>query len=299
MRIIIFAAIWLSSIYNISASPLSDALKTVAAKCQVDLRYASISGCPEGEDAKVKAIIDADGIAKSLGDLANAFASKEEKLSALSTSYLYSYRTSISDVIKNPKLVTAKTVDTFIKALAQNKTYVSYYAAEITTVLATLHKKEAALFKVLDAHPESATRNEGYRHAMYQGRLRVFDRIKKAAKDTKREYLADAALNAPEYMYNYSEKEKSAVCEWARGFLKAENPRHVAYAARVLVLRCLGGFIDDVLDRAEELKKEGQLANHAMREALTNFTFSCQAYMGSEPTGTPAQCARKEVLLRP
>lgn len=299
MRKIVVIAFVLGAHSGIFASALSDALRAVATKCQVDLRYASVSACPDGEDGKVKAIIDADGAAKSLGDLANAFASKDEKLSALATSYLYSYRTSISDVLKNPKLVSTKTVDTLIKGLGQNKTYVSYYASEITTVLATLHKKEAALFKVLDAHPENATRNEGYRHAMSQGRLRVFARIKKAAKDTKREYLADAALNAPEYMYNYSDKEKSAVCEWEREFLKAENPRHAAYAARVLVLRCLGGFIDDVLDRAEELKNAGQLANHAMREALTNFTFSCQAYMGNEPTGTPAQCARKEVLLRP
>lgn len=291
--------ILLFSVVPVVASPLSEALKAAAAKCQVDLRYASVSGCPEGEDGKVKAIIDADGMPKSLPDLVQAFASKDEKLSALSAGYLYTYRTSLGDALKNPKLVPAKTADACIKALAQNKTYVSYYAAEITAVLATLHKKEAALFKVLDAHPENATRNEGYRHAMYQGRLRVFDRIKKAALDTKREYLADAALNAPEYMYNYSDAEKAKICEWAKGFLKAENPRYTAYAARVLVLRCLGDYIDVVLDRAEELKNEGKLTNHPMREALTNFTFSCQAYMGSEPTGSQAQCARKEVLLRP
>ena len=67
--------------------------------------------------------------------------------------------------------------------------------------------------------------------------------------------------------------------------------------ARVLVLRCLGTYIDDVLTKAETLKTEGKLADHAMREALTNFTFSCQEYLGSKPTGTPQQCARKEAIL--
>ncbi len=284
---------------SLSASPLSDALKAVGEKCTIDLQYASVSSCPDGEDGKVKAIIDADGMVKSLPDLGNAFASKDEKLSAATMSYIYNYRTSLGDALKNPKLVSPKTADTFIKGLEQNKTYASYYAAELTTVLATLQKKDAALFKVLDAHPQNATRNEGYRHALYQGRLRNFDRIKKAATDTKREYLADAAFNAPEYMYNYSEKEKEVICEWAKKNLDHEKPRYAAYSARTLVLRCLGSYIDDVLDKAEKLKAEGKLGDHPMREALTNFTFSCQAYMGSEPTGSQAQCARKEVLLRP
>lgn len=281
------------------ASPLSNALKAVAEKCTVDLQYASISACPDNEDGKVKTIIDADGMVKSLPDLGNAFAAKDAKLSAAATSYIYAYRTSLGDGLKNPKLITAKTADTFIKALAQNTTYVSYYASELTMVLATLNKKEAALFKVLDAHPQAATRNEGYRHAMYQGRLRVFDRIKKAATDTKHEYLADAAFNAPEYMYDYTPMEKAVVCEWAKKNLDHEKPRYAAYAARTLVLRCLGSYIDDVLDKAEKLKAEGKLADHPIREALTNFTFSCQSYMGSEPTGSQAQCARKEVVLRP
>lgn len=285
--------------FSLSATPLADALKAVAEKCTVDLQYASISGCPAGEDAVVDAMITADGTAKVLPDLAAAFAAKNEKLSATAISYIYKVRSSLSEILKKPALVSGKTVDTFIKGLAQNKNYVSFYAAEITTVLATLKKKDAAVFKVLDAHPQAATRNEGYRWAMYQGRLKVFDRIRKAAKDRKSQDLADAALNAAEYMYNYSEEEKRMVCEWAFGYLDDENPRHAAYAARVLVLRCLGSYIDDVLDKAEKIKAEGKLASHPLREALTNFTFTCQAYMGNEPTGSLAQCARKEVLLRP
>lgn len=279
------------------ATPLSDALKAVAEKCQVDLRYATVSACPAGEDAAVQAMIDKAGVAAALPDVANAFAAKDQKLSAAATSYLYRMKDYLGDMIKNPKLVNGKAVDTLIKGLAQNKSYVSSYASQITTVLATLQKKDAALFKVLDGHPQSVTRNDGYRWSMYQGRLRVFDRIKKAAKDRKSEYLADAALSAPEYMYDYSEKEKKVICEWSKGFLDEENPRYAAYGARVLVLRCLGTYIDDVLTKAEALKAEGKLDNNPFREALTNFTFSCKEYMGSAPTGTPEQCARRAALV--
>ncbi|HRP68920.1 MAG TPA: hypothetical protein PLY93_05255 [Turneriella sp.] len=281
------------------AASLYDALKSAAKNCTVDLRYARLSACANGEDAAVKAAMDGMGVAKALPDLAAAFANKDEKLSATAASYLYRAKDYLGDIIKNPKLVSAKTVDTLIKGLKDNQSYVSSYASQITTVLATLKKKDAALFAVLDKHKENATRNDGYRWAMYQGRLRVFGRIQKASRDTKHEYLADAALNAPEYMYDYSDRERKKICEWEKGFLKAENPRHEAYAARVLVLRCLGDYIDLVLDRAEELKNEGQLAHHALREALTNFTFTCKEYMGQPATGSVAQCARREVLLQP
>lgn len=279
------------------ASPLSDALKAVAEKCTVDLRYASISACPAGEDKAVQAIIDKDGVAKSLPDVANAFASKDEKLSATAISYLYKMKDYLGDIIKNPKLVSGKTVDTLIKGLGQNKGYVSSYASQITTVLATLTKKDAALFKVLDSHPENVTRNDGYKWSMYQGRLRVFDRIKKASADTKKEYLAHAAFNAPEYMYNYTDKEKKVICEWQKKNLEHENPRYAGLAARTLVLRCMGSYIDDVLAKAEAINTAGQLANHPLREALTNFTFSCKEYMGSPPTGSPEQCARRAALV--
>lgn len=281
----------------LSASPLTDAMKAVAEKCTVDPQYAMISNCPGGEDAAVQAIVDRDGAAKVLPDLANAFAGKDEKVALVAISYLYKVKDMLGDIFNKPSLVSGKTVDTLIKGLAQNKNYVSSYVSQITTVLATLQKKDAALFKVLDSHPQSVTRNDGYRWSMYQGRLRVFDRIKKAAKDRKSEYLADAALNAPEYMYNYTDKEKKAICEWAKGYLDEENPRYASYGARVLVLRCLGTYIDDVLAKAEALNAEGKLANSPFREALTNFTFSCKEYMGSAPTGTPEQCARRAALV--
>jgi len=296
MRITTIAIVF-TAIAPLHASPLSDALKAVAEKCTVDLRYASISACPAGEDKAVQAIIDKDGVAKSLPDVANTFASKDEKLSATAISYLYKMKDYLGDIIKNPKLVSGKTVDTLIKALGQNKGYVSSYASQITTVLATLTKKDAALFKVLDTHPENVTRNDGYKWSMYQGRLRVFDRIKKASADSKKEYLAHAAFNAPEYMYNYTDKEKKVIREWQKKNLEHENPRYAGLAARTLVLRCMGSYIDDVLAKAEAVNAEGQLANHPLREALTNFTFSCKEYMGSPPTGSPEQCARRAALV--
>lgn len=285
--------------FPLFASPLTDALTAVAEKCTVDLQYAMISACPAGEDAAVQAMIDKEGAAKVLPDLADAFAGKDEKLATVAISYLYKVKDYLGDIIKKPSLVSGKTVDTLIKGLGQNQKYVSSYASQITTVLATLQKKDAALFKVLDAHTQSVTRNDGYRWSMYQGRLRVFDRIKKAATETKKEYLPEAALSAPEYMYDYTPAEKKAICEWSKKFLEHEKPSYVRYGARVLVLRCLGSYIDDVLTKAEAIKAEGKLAEHPIREALTNFTFSCQEYMGSKPTGTESQCARKEVLLRP
>lgn len=284
---------------SLHASPLSDALKAVAEKCTVDLRYASISACPNGEDKAVETILEKDGTAKSLLDVANAFNSKDAKLSATATSYLYKMKDRLGDMIKNPKLVNGKAVDTLIKGLAQNKTYVSSYASQITTVLATLTKKEAALFKVLDSHPENVTRNDGYKWSMYQGRLRVFDRIKKASNDTKKEYLAYAAFSAPEYMYNYTDKEKKVVCEWQKKNLEHANERYGALAARTLVLRCLGSYIDEVLTKAEALHAEGKLEASPFKEALTNFTFSCKEYMGNPPSGTPEQCARRAALLGP
>lgn len=296
MKILIFAATIVAST-SLCASPLSEALKAVAEKCQVDLRYASVSACPAGEDKAVEAMLSADGTAKSLLDVANAFNSKDAKLSAAATSYLYKMKDRLSDLIKNPKLVNGKAVDTLIKGLAQNKTYVSSYASQITTVLATLTKKDAALFKVLDSHPENVTRNDGYKWSMYQGRLRVFDRIKKAALDTKREYLANAAINAPEYMYDYNAKEKKTICEWQKKNLDLENARLAGLAARTLVLRCMGSYIDDVLTKTEALHTEGKLEGSPLKESLTNFTFSCKEYMGSAPTGTPEQCARRAAFV--
>lgn len=289
--------LFLFPLFPVVATPLAKALKAVAEKCEVDLRYASISNCPNGEDSAVDTILENDGPAKSLPALADAFAAKNEKLSAVAISYLYKVKDRLQDILKNPNLVSDKTVDTFIRALAQNKGYISSYAAQIVTVLATLKKKDAALFKVLDSHPENVTRNEGYRWAMYQGRLRVFDRIKKAARDRKREYLAHAAYNAPEYMYDYTDAEKKAICEWQKKNLELPEPEYVGLAARTLVLRCLGNYIDIVLSKAEELHKAGQLDSHPIREALTNFTFTCQEYWGNPPTGTPEQCARRAALV--
>lgn len=295
MRKLICLLIFISS--PLFASPLTDAMKAVAENCTVDAQYAMISNCPNGEDTAAQTLIDSAGAAKVLPDLANAFAGKNEKIALVAIHYLYKVKDMLGDIIKKPTLVSGKTVDILIRGLAQNKTYVSSYASQITTVLATLQKKDAALFKVLDSHPQSVTRNDGYRWSMYQGRLRVFNRIKKAAQDRKSEYLADAALSAPEYMYDYTDKEKKIICEWSKSFLNDEKPRYAAYGARVLVLRCLGTYIDDVLAKAEALNAEGKLADSPFREALTNFTFSCKEFMGSAPTGSPEQCARRAALV--
>jgi hypothetical protein len=280
-------------------SPLTDALKAVAEKCTVNPVYATISNCPAGEDAALEAIIDKSGADKVLPDLANAFVGKDEKVALVAINCLEKLKLQgrLRDIYKDPSLVSDKTVDTLIKGLAQNRNYVSVYAAGITTILATLKKKDAALFKVLDSHPQSATRNEGYLWAMHQGRLRVFDRIKKAAKDRKSEYLADAALKAPEHMYDYTEKEKKVVCEWAKGYLENPDPLYAYHSARLLVLKCPGSYIDDVLTKAEALNAEGKLADHPFRDALTNFSFSCKESRGSPPTGTPEQCARSAALV--
>jgi hypothetical protein len=271
-------------------------IDAIIANCDVDLRYGSLKNCKNNEKQSYDKLSKAKGPALVIPALAAKWAGADAKTSAAVAGLMYEAKNDFSAISKNPESIPDAAVDSLIDSLSKEKEYRAFYATQLITNLATLKKKEAALYKAVESHPEVAIQTEAFGNLMKYGRLRVFDKIKQLAESAPEKYVRSAALHAPQNMYKYTDEETNAVCPWAKGYLENAESSVASNAAKVLVLRCKGPYIDAVLDKAEALQKENKLKGSPYVGALTNFTFSCGTFLGSGPTGTEAQCKRKEAL---
>ncbi|MCB1172214.1 MAG: hypothetical protein KDK39_01555 [Leptospiraceae bacterium] len=270
------------------------AIEATVQNCKIEERYGWAKDCKNNEKETLKKLIEDKGQAASLGSLATALGSEDLKTRAVAADRLYDNYRSISELEKNPQAIDGAAVDLLIANLGKFSEYASFYAARSTTWLAMMTGKESALYAMLDKHPNEAAKTEAYRNLMRYGRMTAFPKIKELAGSSD-DKIALAAVTAPRDMYKYNEQERSEICDWAAPMMSNSNENIAARAAQILALRCKGEYIDKVLDEAEKRAGADGL-KQPFASVLTNFTFSCEGFLGSKPTGSAEQCKRKEEL---
>lgn len=278
---------------------LSKALEAITTGCEVELRYGWAKKCKNQELKTFKDLIKKnletdEGSILALGTLAVSLNSEDAKIRAIAADRLYDNFRDFSKFGKNPKLLPPAVADKLISGIAKTQSYVAFYAARSTAHAAVLTGKQAALFKVLDNHPEKAVTSEVYRSIMQYGRLKAFDLVKEGVKSTDQN-IARAAAYAPRSMYKYTDDEKKEICEWAKGVMGNSDDYVSSSAAAILAGKCYGEYIDVVLDEAQKRADAGTL-KRPFSSVLTNFTFSCKDSFAGKKKGTDEQCKRKEEL---
>ncbi len=272
---------------------LMDLINAAAAKCKIDMRYAFVSDCAEAGKLSELTI---KKMPEAIATVSAALNDKNDKVRVVACQLMYrEVKDNISKVKAKPEVLTDAVIDGLINGTGGIKSYVAMYAAASTVYAASIKGKTSELYKMLQEHPESAVRTEGYSKLMAYGRLKTFDKVKDLAKSSDKS-IVYAALNAPRDMYDVTEDENRAICDWALPFLSNDDTQ-VSYQAAAILNRYKGKYIDAVLDMAEKLAKDGKLTS-PFSLALTNFTFSCKPFMGTPPNGTKDQCDRKEKLIK-
>jgi hypothetical protein len=272
-----------------------DQINKVVANCEVDTRYTFLKNCKENADKDLEKMIKDKGAPLSLPSLAIALDNDDIKVSATSASMLYSHiKDNMKAVNDNPKSVENNVLDLFLKALEKHKSqYYTFYAVRSVTHLAAIKNKTDKLVSFLKTHPEKAVQTEGLNYLMQYGRLSVFSAVKEMGKDAN---LVTIALYNPQTMYQYNEKETKEICDWTVSFLDNPDDKIAGRASVTTAIRCKGEYLNKLLDKLEKLAGEGKLKGE-YRSSLTNFTFGCESFMGSTPSGTPEQCERKKKIL--
>ncbi|MCB1176558.1 MAG: hypothetical protein KDK36_03160 [Leptospiraceae bacterium] len=273
---------------------ITASITKAVANCEVDTRYASLKNCKENADKDLKDMIKNKGPAASLPSLAVALNNDDIKVAATAASVMYSnikdYMTKVSE---KPESVDGKVLDLFMKGLEKYKSeYFTMYAVRSVVHLAMI-KGDKKIIGFLKSHSEKAVKSEGLTYLMQFGRMKVFDEVKELAGDKE---TVRIALKNPRNMYKLSADEEKTVCDWAMGFLDSEDMTASGNAAMTIATRCKGEYLDKLLDKVEKAAEAGELKGD-YKSSLTNFSFSCQSFMGSQPTGTTEQCERKAKIL--
>ena len=267
-------------------------INAAAAKCNIDMKYAFVKDCAEAGKLSEMVI---KKMPEAIATVSAALNDRNEKVKVVACQLLYrEVKDNITKVKAKPEVLTDPVVDGLIKGTGALKSYVAMYATASTVHAAMIKGKQNELYAMLEAHPEKAVRMEGYVNLMTFGRMKAFEKIKELAKSSDKNILY-ASLNAPRGMYEITDEESKAVCDWALPFLSSDDMQ-TAYQAAAILTRYKGKYIDAVLEKAEKLAAEGKLTN-PFALALTTFTFGCKPYMGNPPNGTKEQCDRKDKLI--
>ncbi|MCP5502387.1 MAG: hypothetical protein H7A25_20995 [Leptospiraceae bacterium] len=294
---LVLALTLLSACKKVKSDPeLEKLIKAIPDNCDYDIKYAMVKygTCKNKETDKVSDWIKANGMMKTLSTCAVLFNSEDSKTASLAAHVLYrNVKDNLQGIADAPQSLDTKIVELLMEGLKKNQTYFAFYGSQAIAKLVTIKGIENKFYEIIEAHPESVVKKEGYRYIMQFGRLKTFPKIKELAGKDKD--LKLVALSAPRNMYKYTQEEETQVCDWVQGFLQDSDEYVSAEAAKTLATRCKGKYIDEFLKEAEKRASEGKL-KAPFSWALTSFTFSCKSFLGSPPTGTEEQCKKKEEL---
>jgi len=262
-------------------------------ECKITMHYAILNKCRKQKKSFFE-LQKRIGIEEVLPTLTYFFTNENKRKATIATYFLYYLRSYFSKIVKSPKLVKKSITKNLIVGLKNMTDYQAYYAAIPITNLAMLHGLEEEIFTVASSHPQDTVRNAIYRNAMQYGRLKVFDKIKVASR-SKKKHLAFNAIASTQKMFNMTKKERYKVCDWLKTIINRPVERESTEAAKTLVTRCKGEYIDIVLDKLEKLSKV-ELKKSPMRFILSSYSFYCKKHFSKKSNGTKMQCKRKEIL---
>ena len=164
--------------------------------------------------------------------------------------------------------------------------------------LAGMHERVGELLESLreaEGEGASALYRRALRQSMKHGRMRHFELVEQAAQ-AEDPALRRVAFEAPQQMFKWTDEESERICEWARGYLKEDDPRLNAGPAQ-LMLRCNHALVwrTRLLDEAGRRLDQGRYGRPFSRVL---GSVCVPPVRGATPAAGQTVCERAQFVLR-
>jgi len=259
-------------------------------RCEISSQKSALRMCIK-QKSKIYPLVNRLGSNKVLPTLIYYFNHGSTKEKKIVTSLIQNIKEMIGDIYKNPTLLKNNVMEEMFTALEDSQKNNAQNIVPIVTYIAILKKKEDKLFNIANKHKISSVRNSIYRYSMKYGQLRLFDKVSEISSTAKDPSLRISALSSLIVMQNYSKKEKEIICGWSASQLNGKrNTYEITELSRVLLLRCSGKYINNVLDKAQKLAKKKKLRRHSLAYLLRKNRTICDKNLIKQKKSTFSQC---------
>lgn len=230
-------------------------LQRIASTCKVDDRQAMVM-CPGGDHRKLMNEFSSNtrSRAAAVPSFAAALRDTTPGVQTVAANILFgAFRSSWGDV--QPGSVDPKAAEDLLSATLTLPKSQSRQALPAAINAAMLANRSDLVFSTIGKMDDVPLRAVAVRYLMTHGRLAAFPKVQEFAKDSNPS-VALAAVESPQYMFNWTADEQKAICPWVADLLSDKRPA-IAGKSATLVGNCGGEFVDKLLDSREQALKSG------------------------------------------
>jgi hypothetical protein len=275
----------------VSSHPMDVAIQNIAENCAINEETAVIGQCSGGQKQTTIRELNMGKIPRieAFEKLAAAVASPDKKRSIVGSKLLEStFRNSLGAAAGSE--VSKEAAAQLIAQLAKLPDRQAMQVAPSAVHAAMLTGQQAALYKVLDEHPNRDLRVTAYVYLMRYGTLDELPKIQSLVAGPD-ERVAASAVESLRRMPGQKPEDQKRICEFVEP-LAGDSRSVVAGKATAQLVTCAGEYLDVAIAAAEKAQKEATLGAAVVR----GLDQACTVHR-NKTAGTPEQCNKVRALL--
>lgn len=274
-----------------SSHPMDIAIQSIVNHCAINEENAVIGQCDGRQKQTTIRDLNTGKIPRveAFQKLVAAAASPDKKRSVVGSKLLEStFRNSLGAGAGSE--VSKEAAAELIAQLAKLPDRQAMQAAPSAVHAGMLTGQQAALYKVLDEHPNRDLRVTAYVYLMRYGTLDELPKIRSLVEGTD-ERVAASAVESLRRMPAQKPEDKTRICEFVKPFARDQRSV-VAGKATAQLVTCAGEYLDEAIAAAEKAYKEATLGAAVVR----GLDQTCTKHR-NQTAGTLEQCSKVRTLL--
>lgn len=275
----------------VSSHPMDVAIQSIVDHCLINEENAVIGQCSGGQRQTTIRELNTGKISRpeAFLKLVAAVAATDKKRSVVGSKLLEStFRNSLGAGAGNE--VSKEAAAELIGQLAKLPDRQAMQVAPSAVHAAMLTGQQAALYKVLDEHPNRDLRVTAYVYLMRYGTLNELPKIQGLVEGSD-ERVAASAVESLRRMPGQKAEDKTRICDFVKP-LARDSRSAVAGKATAQLVTCAGEYLDEAIAAAGKAHKEATLGAAVIR----GLDQACTLHR-NKTAGTPEQCNKVRSLL--